>query len=68
MPPAFTCEFCGDPVEPQDPATFQRRLVWMPNRKSHSPALPGPPNAFAHYGCIEIEKRSPIERQSGSLF
>lgn len=68
MQPNFTCHFCSEPVDPNSPSIFHRATAWFPNKKSGSPALEGPPQGYAHFGCIEIEKRNPIQRQSGSLF
>ena len=68
MQPGFPCEFCGLDVDVNAKGSFKRVIGWVQNKGSASPALMSSPTGWAHYGCIEIEKREPIKRQSQSLF
>lgn len=63
----FNCEFCGEPVDPNAPGTYKRVLAWFPN-KSGSPVLPGPPMGWAHYTCVDTQKRYPVDAGSSKMF
>lgn len=50
------CEFCNDPVNPQEPGTHQFTLGWVKNRAGgggHAVALPKREPRWAHNWCIK---------------
>lgn len=64
----FNCEFCAEPLDPNAPGTHKRVLAWFPNKGTSTPILPSPPTGWAHYGCIEIQKKYPVNAGSSKLF
>ncbi len=60
------CEFCNEPVDTRANGSYKRVVGWVQN-KGGAIALPSAPIGWAHYSCIETEKKSPIDRNSPTL-
>ncbi len=56
------------PVDTSAPNSYKRIVAWVPNRGTASPALASPPTGWAHYSCIETQKKSPVDAGSEPMF
>ena len=70
LPPLYTCQFCGDPINPRQPGVWRRVSGWVQNRKqggANHIALPEAEIGFACNICIDI-KTSKSAPPQDSLF
>lgn len=68
----FTCELCGDVVDPKAPSTNERVTGWAVGRHRagggvHGVSLPEWHGVYAHRVCVE-HKRKNITLRQGQLF
>jgi len=55
----YRCEFCGEGLDPAAASSAKRVMCWMKNG-STTARNPGPPLAYAHWTCAEVDSVKPV--------
>lgn len=56
LPPLYACEFCGEEVDPNGPATWTLVMGWIQPRKAAAPKYPSAPHGWACDMCMKERK------------
>lgn len=53
----FSCDFCGEPVDPTETGVYKRIVGWVQIRKkggSNAVSLPSEPMGWMHKHCMTV--------------
>lgn len=60
----YTCELCGLGVDPQQSGVWRKVVGWVQVGKTAMSRQDGPPMAYAHHTCMELDQRGLLHQQS----
>lgn len=70
LPPLFSCQECGEEVNPKAQGTWRLVTGWVENRKgggAHAIALPSPAQGYMCNACMIVARAKPQD-QTPSMF